>query len=373
MVSYFIVFFMLMIIPRYFKKSKTNYICSIILFIFSAIRFDVGWDFRWYYTLAKKFNYLGYNLFIDKNTVLEEISRIKDQYLWQYFRIEFLNKVLYKITWFFQEPQLIIIFYSFIIIFFLKRGLDNKKIYNYNVWLFFYTFPIFYFASLSIMRQWSAVAIVFFSYKYVERKKNLKFCICILAASLFHKTAILLLIIYFIQYIKINKNIHILLFISSFFSLKILKEILLLDIPIISKYRVYVLNSIGEGGKVIYFLIILLYLGILILIYVDNEFYEKKQTLINYVCLGSFIYISLIDLGHLGIRISQYFLIFILYIFEDIEIILKDKMKISKYFLIITEFILILMYLYSDKYQPIRTQFIPYKICFLEKDKEFKR
>lgn len=373
MISYFIVFFMLMTIPRCFKKSKTNYICSIILFIFSAIRFDVGWDFRWYYTLAKKFNYLGYNLFIDKSTVFEEILRIKDQYLWHYFRIEFLNKILYKITWFFQEPQLIIIFYSFIIIFFLKKGLDNKKIYNYNAWLFFYTFPIFCLISFGIMRQWSAISIVFFSYKYIEREKFFKFCICILIASLFHQTAILLLIIYFIPYVKIKKNIHILLFIFSFFSLKILKEILLLDIPIISKYRGYILNSVGEGGKIVYFLIVLLYLGILILTYLDNKFYENNQTLINYVCLGCFIYISLIDLGHLGLRISQYFLIFILYIFEDIESILKCKMKIKKNFLIIIEFILILMYLYSDKYQPIRTQFIPYKIFFLEKDKEFKR
>lgn len=373
MISYFIVFFMLMIIPRCFKKSKTNYICSIILFIFSAIRFDVGWDFRWYYTLAKKINYLDYNLFIDKNTVFEEVLRIKDQYLWHYFRIEFLNKILYKIIWFFQEPQLIIIFYSFIIIFFLKKGLDNKKIYNYNVWLFFYVFPIFYFASLSIMRQWSAVAIVFFSYKYVERKKFFKFCICILIASLFHKTAILLLIIYFIPYIKINKNIHILLFISSFFSLKILKGILLLNIPVISKYRGYVLNLVGEGGKIIYFLIVLLYLGILILIYLDNKFYEKNKVLINYICLGSFIYISLIDLGHLGLRMSQYLIIFILYIFIDIESILKHKIKMSKCFLIIIEFMLIFMFLFYDIYRDIRSEFIPYKIFFLEKNKEFKK
>lgn len=365
MLAYFIVFFMLIIVPKFFNKKRTNTICFFILFIFSAIRFDIGWDFRWYYTLANKFDYIKYDLFINQN----EVMKIGSQQFWIYYRLEFLNKILYKVVWLLKNPQLIIFFYSFIILYFLKKGLDYKKNYNYNTWLFFYTFPLFYLASLSIMRQWCAVAIIFFSYKYIEEKFFIKFLLCIFIASLFHQTAILLTPIYFFQYIKLNKKIYVLIFFISFFSLNILKKIFLLDLGILSKYRSYVLYKIGEGGKVIYFLIILLYLGILLLIYLDNKFYIKNEIIIKYICLGAFIYISLIDLGHLAYRMSQYFLIFILYIFDEIECILK-KLKIKKYILII-EFILLFTFLNANKNHVIRSEFIPYKVFFINKNEGF--
>lgn len=372
--SYFIVFFIILFSAKYLvAKNSINKICFFILFIFSAIRFDIGSDFRWYYNLAVKNNYLEYNFFISAKEVIEKakiLNEIDLWFLWQYLRIEFFNKILYRIVWYLEFPQLIVIFYSFIILFFIKKGLEDKRIYNYNSWIFFYTFPLFYFQTLTIMRQWCAIAIIFYSYKYIENKKIFKFIICVIVASLFHETAIFLIIIYFLQYVIIDKKIHLLIFLLSFFSLKIIKSVFLLNLPVISKYKVYFLTSLGEGGKVIYYLVILLYLGILIISYLDNNFYIKNRLIITYVCIGCFIYISVIDLGHLGPRMSQFFLIFIIYIFDDIERSLKNKLKIAKKYLLICEFILLFLFLYADKCREDRSLYVPYKIFLLSEREE---
>ena len=92
MLAYFIVFFMLIIVPKFFNKKRTNTICFLILFIFSAIRFDIGWDFRWYYALANKFDYIKYDLFISINEIME----IESQQFWIYYRLECLNKIVLK-------------------------------------------------------------------------------------------------------------------------------------------------------------------------------------------------------------------------------------------------------------------------------------
>lgn len=373
MVMYIFIFFLLIILSKLFTKKYTNNICFIILFIFSAIRFDVGWDFQVYYSLATKFDYLKYSIFITKSETLLKINQVWEKELWLYFVMEPLNKVLYKVGWFLKSPQLIIGLYSFLILFFIKKGLDYKKKKDYEIWLFFYSFPLFYFHSLSTMRQWLAVSIIFFSYKYIEDRKGIKFILCVLIAGLFHYTAFLLAILYFISYLNLKKEVLVFLFFISFFSKGFLEKLLLLDLPVISKYKVYILTSIGKGGKIIFFLIILLYLGILIISYLDKKFYEQNKNAIIYTCFGCFIYIALIDFGHLGPRMSEYFIVFILYFLDDAEKVLKKKFKIKKYIFILIEFLLLILLLHVDKNHIVRSQLVPYEAFFLNKDKTFHK
>lgn len=342
MMIYTFIFFLLIILSKLFKKKYTNNICFIILFTFSAIRFDVGWDFQAYYSLATKFNYLKYSIFITKSEILLKMNQGWEKELWLYFVIEPLNKVLYKVGWFLKSPQLIMALYSLFILFLIKKGLDYKKKKDYEIWLFFYSFPLFYFRSINTIRQWLAISIIFFGYKYIEDRKRIKFILCVLITGLFHKTAFLLGILYFISYLNLKKGVLVFLFFISFFSKGFLEKLLLLDLSVISKYKIYVLTSLGEGGKIIFFLIILLYLGILITIYLDKKFYEQNKDAIIYTCLGCYIYIALIDLGHLGPRMSEYF------------------------------FVLILL-LNVDKNHIVRSQLVPYEVFFLNKGKTFHK
>ncbi len=52
-------------------------------------------------------------------------------------------------------------------------------------------FMSFYFMTFNGIRQFVAVAIVFWGTRYLERKKPLQFIICVCAATLFHQTAII--------------------------------------------------------------------------------------------------------------------------------------------------------------------------------------
>ncbi len=171
-----------------------------------------------------------------------------------------------------------------------------------------------------------------------------------------------------------KKGVLVFLFFISFFSKEFFKKLLLLDLPVISKYKIYVLAFIGKGRGSIFFLIILLYFGILIIIYFDKKFYEQNKDAIIYTCFGCFIYIALINFGHLGARMSEYFIIFILYFLDDAEKILKKKLKIKKYIFVLIELLFLILLLYGDKKNNIvRSQWVPYEVFFLNKDKTFHK
>lgn len=67
----------------------------------------------------------------------------------------------------------------------------------------------------SIYRQWCAIAILTFAIKYVYQKRILPFSLLVLVAFLFHRTAIIFIIVYFIRNIKINFNKMIILLFCS--------------------------------------------------------------------------------------------------------------------------------------------------------------
>lgn len=63
----------------------------------------------------------------------------------------------------------------------------------------------YYAFTFSGLRQAISFAIIFISYDYIKDRKLMKFLICVVCASLFHKSALIFLPAYFIYRIKINK------------------------------------------------------------------------------------------------------------------------------------------------------------------------
>lgn len=59
-------------------------------------------------------------------------------------------------------------------------------------------------ASMGIFRQWCAMAVLVFSYKYIKEKSFWKFILVILIAMSFHRTAIIFLLAYFISKVTLN-------------------------------------------------------------------------------------------------------------------------------------------------------------------------
>lgn len=338
---------------KFQNKKIINNICFMTIFIFMGFRYDVGWDFRTYFSLAQKTNLNKYSIFMTvKNLGAWDPNKF------QYLRLEFINKIIYKIAWYLKNPQIVILIYSFLVLYLIKKALDNEQKYSIYPWMLFLSIPIFFFNFTSLIRQSVAVAIVFYSYKYIKNRNKKKYLTTIFIAYLFHSTALFILPQYFLYRLKLSKRKLLLLFCASFLSKPLL--IIILKSNLFSKYRIYITNSIGDGGKIIYYLIILL--GILVLLFYEQLVRNKKNKyFINMIIIGCFIYIGLISLGHLGPRMSVYYIIYILYIGKDFIYLFKD-IELTKIVFIFLNGILILLTLYGDSKHPIRSQYIPYRI-----------
>lgn len=58
-------------------------------------------------------------------------------------------------------------------------------------WAVIVYWGVFYFATLNILRQYIAVAIIFFATKYIVKRNYARFILCVFLASLFHKSALI--------------------------------------------------------------------------------------------------------------------------------------------------------------------------------------
>lgn len=168
-------------------KGKTNiiilFILSISLPIFiSTFRYKVGTDY-----LAYRESY--YEI-IEKMVDFKSIISYYQEPLYV-----FINLMAYKI---FNSYTGLLFIASLI---FMTLSLKTIMLYKDKISLSLAYF-IFFMTTFSLafngVRQMLAVSIIFYSYKYIYEKKLFKYILLILLASLFHKSAIVCLLLYFI-------------------------------------------------------------------------------------------------------------------------------------------------------------------------------
>lgn len=166
------------------RQGVVNRICLwalfTLLFVVSALRFRTGND---------------YEMYIDK---------FHDAYYDYYVVTEpgfnFLSKFIYAL---FNGEYYLVIFAVFSLLtvgIFLKAIHDNSKDFAMSFFLFM-AFGL-YFQSLNTVRYYLALAIVLYSMKYVINSEYWKFIILVLAASLFHKTALIVIPLYLLARIN---------------------------------------------------------------------------------------------------------------------------------------------------------------------------
>lgn len=83
---------------------------------------------------------------------------------------------------------------SLLVYSFITNALIILRLYDYKnkisfTWAVFIYYMLFYFATFNTIRQWIAMALVFFGTRYIG-KSNIKFIICVLVAILMHTTAL---------------------------------------------------------------------------------------------------------------------------------------------------------------------------------------
>lgn len=265
MIIYFLVISTSIIFAILAEKNRKNktyfytcyFISFIILFLFSGLRYKVGYDYEY--------------------TYLPGYYSIKNGYESR-FEILFvlLNKLVYYV---FNNVDWLFILCSFITMRLVYKAIKQNSVdVGISIILLFST--RFYFYSFTQVRQYIAIAIFLYSIKYIIKKDFKKYLILILIAYGFHKTAIIYLPIYFVNKINLSRRKYILIALSS----------ALLN-PIIQKlyyffgtylYSGYIEKSYGEANSSIVMIATVLVLSIIAICYYNKLVKnDKGRILLN--------------------------------------------------------------------------------------------
>lgn len=167
----------------------------ILLFLMSALRFDIGNDYATYWSDAE---ILG--------DVFSRTKNFMEVYDWREGRFEFGYCVLVSLFYwskyvFFWVAMII----SALFVWSMYKVFSMYKSHFWGVLLVIVTEYLF--LQWDGVRQSGALAFVMIAYLYAHQKKFYPFVLLVLAASLLHKSALFMLIAYPLVYAKMNNKL----------------------------------------------------------------------------------------------------------------------------------------------------------------------
>ncbi len=170
----------------YEKKNKIFNFFLLVLIVVTSLRCGLGEDYARY---------------------VERIINCRD-----FSDISFFNEPLFVVIAVFINKT----FWTPVLFFLLMAILSlvgifsfyNRKENNYLPFtiIFFVLFPALYFNTMNIVRQFAAAGIFFFSLRYIENRKFLKYLLCIVLASTLHISSLILIPFYFILAKPLSKK-----------------------------------------------------------------------------------------------------------------------------------------------------------------------
>ena len=265
------------------RRHVVNRICLsgifTLLFLLAAMRNHTGND---YYTYMERFHDIYYGIY----TVTE-------------YGFNIIVKAIYA---FFNSECYLVVFALFaaLTVFFFLRGI-YKQSESFALGFFLYMALGLYFQCFNTVRYYFALSLVFCSMRYIIRKDYLKFILIILFASLFHKSVLFVIPIYFLATIEWKKIHVIIVTVLSMAGFFFSDEIMMLIMKLYPSYN----NSeeyLLEGG--ISYVNIIRALAVLILCLIfykeaikDNVanrfyFYLNYAALLMYCCFSFIPFVS---------------------------------------------------------------------------------
>lgn len=296
----------------YVKEKVYCCIVAVQLMIISAFRsLSVGQDLP------------GYNEWFNRirSTPIQQMYQLK--YVSGYEGMEtgwnWLNKFLSIV---YPNFRIVIIFTSFVFVggicwFILK--------YSKIKWLSFYLFITlgYYTQSFSALRQYLAIVILLYGFKYVERRKLVKFIVVVCIASFIHKSALVFLPVYWLPKIKAKGLYWPVIGFCSVVLLMYAPNILRFVIER-TKYRGY-LKYLGQGsgdGMLVMFL------GFVFLILVYIRKYRRSDgnadLYLSLFMIAVLLNIASLSLGLIG-RIMLYFHISLIILLPNLLATVKNR------------------------------------------------
>lgn len=312
MAIYILIILILLLLYRSELTKDTKIAFTLILLIFiSGFRDGVGTDYNMYKDIF-------YNIHHIENIYAGGVE----------IGFELINKIAYGI---YENHVLLFLITSIIIIgLTIKNICDYSKFYSYSVILFI--MMGYYHSSFNGVRQHLAMAIGMFALRYILKKDFIKYLICIIIAMMFHKTALILLPIYFIINIKLSKK-HYYISLGLAIIVGLSSDIIIYQIlPIISPYyfnkyvdTIYLSNGIGGITNVIHITMFIIIAGLTIK---NLEKMTKIDKTVNVFLNFSIIGIVLVMLGTQSLllfRLSLYFTEYFIFLIPVLLKYLKEE------------------------------------------------
>lgn len=343
----FLLVFIIVVIGRYKivndytlmpKKMAYLYI-EVFLIIIAVLRFDVGFDFKNYYNLIV-FNYLD--------------NEVK--------RFELIPRVLLNVAYKRKSPVLFFItcgIPTYVLIF---KAIKENSVSRYESFLIYIC--VFFLESLGTVRQWLAMAVLFYAFKYLRKKKYYSYILCCIIAFYCHKSSIIASLFIFLIY---NYG-GIKLYYPLCFGLIFLgKRLLLLTekIGVLGSYTYYLRvfdkmqNTGGEKTK--YFFLLIWFFCYFFHKKIPNNLYIKK---ILRICAFGLIFPFILG-GHLGSRLGEYFYVYLIFLIPEVVEGNDFIRQYRKIFMIIF-YLYFVFFLYTN-HKNSGNAYIPYRFYPLEK------
>lgn len=240
------------------KNNKINiylkaFICALPLSFVAGCRYNVGTDFMSYY-IQFQLNNQGLD------------SRMEPLFL-------LLNKTIGIFT---DNPQWFFIVTSFLFCtFFTVTILKFSR--NVYMSMFLFLTTTTYFMFLNVTRQLFAISIAYLGFEFIVNKKFIPYIAVISVATLYHYSCILLIPLYWVDKLKLNRKYSILYGLLSIFVIAIIVDGVLDVFYNLSYYNKYI-GTINNMS-------VWMYVGI-VCCFFSFVFLEKK-TVINkvlYIC-----------------------------------------------------------------------------------------
>lgn len=322
----------------YIHKSSNNDLLSLIMigmpvFFILGNRYGIGSDY---------FNY----------------ERIYDNYiLYKKSDMELGFKMLMRLSHsIFESFQGLVFITSFITVILMVNWILKEKTVQ-KAMMIYIMFCMFFASWGNIIRQSIAMAIVVYSFRYIEERKVLKYVVIILVASLFHTSALILLPCYFFgrkrSDIITEKNVY-----SKTFFVKslviviglIITAALYLKLAVVMNLKFSGYLTSNEGGTTSYFIRFAILLYIPEFVFLKNTIKNSQRYELYYLLVFSEMIFYLFGLKvTYGFRIAQYFsaahIILIPGIINSINNN-KEKKLVEFYFIVILLIQFIVLYIW---------------------------
>lgn len=321
-----------------------------LIFLFLALRFNYGSDYKNYLALFQEINtYNKINFFTNS------------------FRVEpgwiFLNWICKPIG-FFGMTAVLALFNCTIYYRFIKKYVPTNY-YWFSIFLYIFN-PVFMLTHSTAMRQSIAIIIFIFSIDYIYKKNAIRYLLCIGAAALFHASALILLPVYLLRFFNqnINKKTAVIIF-SIFLSIFIFNDFFNFNINqfiviFFKQYKIYGEHEIGKMGTGLG-IAFNIFLFLLVLYY--EKFQVNESSFIFKISILYFLIIPFLFIIDLVGRIGMYFNPVTIAVYPLILIKMKDTLL--RTIILITLIIFTIFTFFQFFYSPLwHSSFMKYQTIF---------